>query len=477
MNRSITKYAAVALAAFALLSCSRSAECSDKKVRAFYESGHMMQNKGDMEGAMEMFVMGERHAEQCSDKNCLGKLYIAKMNINKGIYNYTQAISDGLRAAECFVEAEDQSAYFDALNDLAILYHSINDSHNFTECMKLLKDNWDHLTELQKSNCYAIWINRSCQFNAQESILDEYIAEIKDSSAIMWSSIAYAHIWLDKPELAIKDLENALKYNGIAKDASYYYVIALAHEKIGDSDAALSAYKRYIEITEETDMQIFESDTKFIEERHQKELALLNAQQSKERQRLIGIIVILAAVIVIYLIRRKLLVRTEEKRQAELERERYEQLYSDAIAERDALTKMVEDANVKDVAKVVIRERLEILNKVIISHITDTSTANKVAYQKLEALVADTESFIESTRLTIESNNPEFISKLKEHHLTDDEINICCLYVIGLKGKDIKTYTHQSRHYIQSGEIRHKLGLSENDTNLSVYLRKLIDDL
>ena len=477
MNRSITKYAAVVLTALALLSCRKSAESSDEKVRAFYESGYVMQNEGDMEGAMEMFVKGERHAEQCSDKSTLGNLYIAKMNINKDIYNFTQAISDANHAAECFLEADDQGAYFDAISELATLYHSINDSQNFTACMKLLKENWDFLTELQKSNCYAIWINRSCQFNAQESILDEYITEIRDSSVIMWSSIAYAHIWLDKPELAIKDLENALKYNGISKDASYYYVIALAHEKIGDSDAALAAYKRYIEITEETDKQIFESDTKFIEERHQKELALLNAQRSKERQRLIGIIVILAAVIVIYLIRRKLLVRTEEKRQAEMEKQRYEQLYSDAIAERDALTKMVEDANVKEVAKVVIRERLEILNKVIISHITDTSTANKVAYQKLEALVADTESFIESTRLTIESNNPEFISKLKEHDLTEDEINICCLYVIGLKGKDIKTYTHQSRHYIQSGEIRHKLGLSENDTNLSVYLKKLIEEL
>ena len=95
----------------------------------------------------------------------------------------------------------------------------------------------------------------------------------------------------------------------------------------------------------------------------------------------------------------------------------------------------------------------------------------------LQVIIAERKHSRVRTDRSIESNNPEFISKLKEHDLTDDEINICCLYVIGIKGKDIKTYTHQSRHYIQSGEIRHKLGLSENDTNLSVYLRKLIDDL
>ena len=305
--------------------------------------------------------------------------------------------------------------------------------------------------------------------------MKDYITEIKDSSLIMWSSIAYAHIWMDKPELAIRDLENALKYNDIKKDASYYYVIASAYEKLGDSKNALSAYKNYIEITDEIDMQIFDSDTKFVEERLKNELELIKSERAKERMHLIGIIIILYAGIVIYLIRKKLLVRTAEKKQLEIEKERFEQLYSDAIAERDALTKMIDDSNVKDEAKIVIWERLKILNNVIISHITDSSSDNKKAYQKLEALVADRETFIESTRLTIEGNSPKFIAALKEKGLTDEEINICCLYVIGMKGKDIKTYTNQSRHYIQSGEIRHKLGLMENDTNLSIHLKNMFD--
>ena len=48
--------------------------------------------------------------------------------------------------------------------------------------------------------------------------------------------------------------------------------------------------------------------------------------------------------------------------------------------------------------------------------------------------------------------------------------------MIGLKGKDIKTYTNQSRLYIQSAEIRHKLGLTENDTNLSIHLRNMCEN-
>ena len=236
------------------------------------------------------------------------------------------------------------------------------------------------------------------------------------------------------------------------------------------------AYKKYVTLSDEIDMAVYLQDTKFIEERHQLELKALQEKEAKIRTALICIIALLIALIAIYLIRKQLQIRTAEKKQLEIEKKRYEQLYADAIAERDALTKMIEDSSVKDETKAVIRERLEVLNKVIISHITDTSSANKKAFQELEALISDRDSFIESTRLTIEGNNPGFITALKKQGLTDEEINICCLYVIGLKGKDIKTYTNQSRLYIQSAEIRHKLGLTENDTNLSIHLRNMCEN-
>ena len=450
---------------------------ADQKLKMYLYNGLLKQKDGNNEGAMEMFVKGENLAASCDNNAVLGRLYKAKMSVNQEIYNYAQAISDAENAAKCFLESGDQANYYNTIIDQAILYHSVNDSERFNDCLKLMRANWENLTMLQKSQCYAIWINRSCQFDAQEGILDQYVAEINDPSLVMWSSIAYAHIWLDKPEAAIRDMENAIKYNRIEKDASYYYVIALAYESMGKSAKALSAYKRYIEITDEIDMQIIESDTRFIEERYMKEMDLLNAKFGRQIFLLLTIIVFLIAGSIIFIIRKRLHLRTAEKKLLEIEKQRYEQMYADAVAERDVLTKMIEDSSVKDEAKAVIRERLDILNKVIISHITDSSAANKKAFQKLEALVADREAFLETTRLTIEGNSPEFIAELKRHGLTDEEINICCLYVIGLKGKDIKTYTNQSRHYIQSGEIRHKLGLMENDTNLSLYLAKLIEDL
>ena len=448
----------------------------DERLKMYYYSGRIKQNSGDYEGAMERFVKGESYGDECTDKALLGRLYAAKQYVYQETINYPSAIPNAQLAADAFLEAEDVHNYLLKINDLAILYQLTHDDAKHAECMNIIKENWDILTDKHKSHYYTILLNPYSNAENPDELISEYLSEVKDSSLIIWSGLSNVYLRLNQPESALQVLEYSLKYNQGEKDAAYYFAQASAYEQLGESDEALAAYKKYVEITDANDLEILKADTKFIEERHKKEIELLDAEHSKERITLISIIAILCAVIIIYLIRKQLQIRTAEKKQLEIEKKRYEQLYADAIAERDALTKMIEDSSVKDETKAVIRERLEVLNKVIISHITDTSSANKKAFQELEALISDRDSFIESTRLTIEGNNPGFITDLREAGLTDEEINICCLYVIGLKGKDIKTYTNQSRLYIQSAEIRHKLGLTENDTNLSIHLRNMCEN-
>ena len=448
----------------------------DERLKMYYYSGRIKQNSGDYEGAMERFVKGESYGDECTDKALLGRLYAAKQYVYQETINYPSAIPNAQLAADAFLEAEDVHNYLLEINDLAILYQLTHDEAKHAECMNIIKENWDILTDKHKSHYYTILLNPYSNAENPDELISEYLSEVKDSSLIIWSGLSNVYLRLNQPESVLQVLEYSLKYNQDEKDAAYYFGQASAYEQLGESDEALAAYKKYVEITDANDLEILKADTKFIEERHKKEIELLDAEHSKERIMFISIIAILCAVIIIYLIRKQLQIRTAEKKQLEIEKKRYEQLYADAIAERDALTKMIEDSSVKDETKAVIRERLEVLNKVIISHITDTSSANKKAFQELEALISDRDSFIESTRLTIEGNNPKFIDTLKKQGLTDEEINICCLYVIGLKGKDIKTYTNQSRLYIQSAEIRHKLGLTENDTNLSIYLRNMCEN-
>ena len=448
----------------------------DERLLTHYYRGVIYLNDGDRESAMESYIKAERYVDECRDYGVIARLYTAKMNLYRYAYDFASALEQEEIASSYFLKDKDTIRYISTLNTITGLKMQLGQYSEAYQYLDKIKSLWNNLDEYQKSIYYSnmLHLSKSDSVLNTGSILKEYVSEISNHQYADWLNIANAYISVSDYQSASDAIDRYIEYGGIA-NAPYYWTLALLYEGLKEYEKSNSAYKEYFKITGEENVVILESDTKFIEERHKKEIELIDAEHSKERITLISIIAILCAVIIIYLIRKQLQIRTAEKKQLEIEKKRYEQLYADAIAERDALTKMIEDSSVKDETKAVIRERLEVLNKVIISHITDTSSANKKAFQELDALVANRDSFIESTRLTIEGNNPEFIAALKKQGLTDEEINICCLYVIGLKGKDIKSYTSQPRLYIQSAEIRHKLGLTENDTNLAIHLRNMLE--
>jgi len=125
----------------------------------------------------------------------------------------------------------------------------------------------------------------------------------------------------------------------------------------------------------------------------------------------------------------------------------------------------------------LIRERLAVLDKVLASHISSDEKAFRISEEEIENLMADRESFLISTTVVFKESHPEFISYLKDKGLSDWEIGYCCLYTLGLKGKDVGEFIQKKRHYIISHEIRSRLGLGEHDTNIGIYLRNLLAGL
>lgn len=76
----------------------------------------------------------------------------------------------------------------------------------------------------------------------------------------------------------------------------------------------------------------------------------------------------------------------------------------------------------------------------------------------------------------LEPAHPDFMAYLHEHGLTERELNYCCLYAIGLRGKEIGNYLDLVRHYNISADVRRKLGLNTNGENLGPYLRSMLMD-
>ena len=450
------------------------------KLRTYFYQGRIYQNAGNDAAALECFVKAISEGDESDDILTKARIYFNRGSIYYSLYEWDSFIETHKTAASYFKQAGRHHSYVHCLI-LIVNGYTLNNKHEnalpyIDEC-KQLREIMSFPLLLGFYSSYITYLE-DCGTDAElKDAVDEYLNTIPAEN-LDWLSLANAYQKLGLYEEALQAIEQYKNSANTSEEIKYRALKSEIYENLGRYEESLRAYKEYMIVSDSTTWAIMQQDTKFVEERHNLEMAKAKETDAKNKRTIAimaCVMALIGSLLVIMIIRRRLQITRAKNKALEVEKQKYEQLYADAIAERDALTKMVEDSSVKDETKAVIKARLDVLNKVIISQITGTTSANKKAYEELESLLADKESFIESTRLTIEGNNPEFISALKQRGLSDEEINICCLYAIGLKGKDIKAYTSQPRHYHHSADIRHKLGLTESDTNLSIFLRDMLE--
>ena len=450
------------------------------KLRTYYYQARIYQNAGNDAMAMEAFVKALSKGSQSNDILTKARTHFAQSNIYYDLYDFDNFIATNKSAAAYFKQAEDYNGYADCFNRIINGYTLKDEPEKALPYIDECKQMLDGLSIPTLTDFYSSYITYLTNYGTEQEI-DEIIHQYTNSvpsSNVDWLTIANAYYTMHKYNEALSILSQYDTEGNEYKEKKYLAILYEVYKSLGDHKNALEIFEEYVDIFSINIFAKMQQDTQFVEERHALEMAMAHEIEAKNKRTiaiLACVVALIGSLLVIMIIRRRLQISHAKNKELEVEKQRYEQLYADAVAERDALTKMVEDSNVRDEAKAVIKARLDVLNKVIISQITGTTSANKKAYEELELLLADKETFIESTRLTIEGNNPEFISALKQRGLSDEEINICCLYAIGLKGKDIKAYTSQPRHYHHSADIRHKLGLTESDTNLSIFLRDMLE--
>ena len=323
---------------------------------------------------------------------------------------------------------------------------------------------------------YIIYLGYGGTDDEIQDAINEYLDTIPEEN-IDWLTLANAHIELGQYEEALQAIEQYRNGTDKSLEKKHKALKSEIYEKLGRYEESLRAYKEYMVVSDSTTWAIMQQDTKFVEERHNLEMAKAKETDAKNRLTIIVlgcVVAVLALLIVVYIIRKRLLVSRNRNILLESEKALYEQMYNEVVAERDALNEMIANTTIKEEAMEVIKRRLGVLNTIIVSHLSAKDTDIKRANEELERLIDNRNDFIKSTRLTLEENYPHFFAYLHDKGLEEFEIDFCCLYAIGLKGKEIKAYTNLSRHYKDSSEVRQKLGLSESDTNLSNFLQKLL---
>lgn len=466
---------------------------SDEKLKTYYYQGRIYQNRNENDSAMQSFVRGKELFLQCSDSITMANLLVAQGTLFYTTYKFKEFIENNLSASKLYESSGKPENELKALGNIldgCILMEnkSLADSIYIVANNKI--SHYNNLTPIIE----PYLLSYVMQFGSNEEIRDiiNNIIEHKNLDELDKIDLAYAYFKIGDKQKALQYINSISPNSQYTKSLKYLAIKSDILEHNGDFEQAINAYKSYYEEIDSIHQNIFSHDLLFVEKRHEIEKANLLEIQKKNRIIWLSIGIILVCLIVTVLIyyryrlgktQRLLAIQENEKLKLEsdanaLKAENLEyqlqQLKEESVSLKNILNARQDlDQPVQN----AIQIRLDMLNKLLATSIADNATYSKQYEEWRDQLLEHKEEFMNSTRLAYKATHPMFIDYLEKHGLSNDEINHACLYAIGLRGKDVGSYTKHSRYYHISSDIRKKLGIDEHQTNLGIYIRKLLKQL
>ncbi len=442
------------------------------KLRMYYYKGAIYRNRHDEESAMAAFVKGLDEGKLSNDNLTRARMLFAQGIIYRSIFDFESHNKCMREAANLFKLGGKESSWFNSHRRLFYGYFAQSDSVNAFKELKYIESIVDTAQNLNWLNqYYEILVTYRSDYerdSVANSIL-EYIYKVPHRN-VEWLSVAAAYCSIKDYKSAYDAVERYKMYTN-ERPTRMYSILSEIYENFNDYEKSLKCYKKYFLHSDSLSLLQIREDTRFLEERHA--LETKNTQQQNLRRLILlaSVSFILMLVLIIVLIRQKLKSSLLEKRLVEAEKERLAHSYSLLEEEVSSLKELLDsnmslDKSITD----IIKERIDLLNQLFISRIRD----EKELWCKIDPIIQDREEFMHSLLLVYKSTHPRFISHLKERNLTELEMEYCCLFAIGMNGKDIGFYTNQSRHYHISSSIRKKLGTDINNINLNTYITNLL---
>ena len=449
------------------------------KLRTHFYQGRIYQNAGNDDLAMESFVIALLKGATSEDTKTKARTCFAQFKINYSLYEWDNCIENLLKAAPLYKESGLNNYYIECISLIVNCYLLKKDYRAalpyIDECKQLI-GTMSLPTLCTFYSSYIIYIQKCGTNDEIKDVVEEYRNTIPAEN-IDWLTLSKSYIQLGQYEDALQSIVQYKNSTNASEEIKYKALKSEIYEKLGRYEESLRAYKEYMTVSDSTTWAIMQQDTKFVEERHNLEMEKAKETEAKNKRTiaiLVCVIALMGCLLIILIIRRRLQRVRVKNRQLESEKAHYEKMYLEVLSERNALNEMLANSAIKEATMEIIKKRLGVLNTIIVSHLSEKGTDVKRANDELEKLIADRNDFIQSTRITLEENYPHFFTYLHNKGLEEYEIDFCCLYAIGMKGKEVKAYTNLSRHYKDSSEVRQKLGLVESDTNLSNFLQKLL---
>lgn len=475
---------------------------ADEKMLTYYYRGRIAMNSGNYENALQYLISAERYIDRATNKLAIARVFKAQAKIYQYSYDSERMISSAQNAATYYKMTNDTTRYINTLNDIIVGYLHNSDTANIKRYLIEIEKHFYNLSYQQKSDYFSakLFLNEYTQEFKTEDILSDYFVHVDDSSKIRWLSVANAYYYIGDIDKAKDAIEKSEIYE--SEYSPYYYLLSgNINTKSGNYLEASEAYYQYIITTGQKNGYLFNTDVNFIQERFDTRMDITHKNYSIALLLLCALTLSLITIIVInrmnWVKREKRL--SDEKHQTELrlteerqnaerflhenkikqleqEKNEYIKMYDDTLFEMESLKDTLGNHWDPSVRKHII-ERLDLLNKFIAANIAPGYSDN--AFEQLSMLLKDKQYFMESTRESFSVAYPKFIKYLQRRGLSDNEVSFCCLYTIGLRGKDISNYIGMSAsgYYKFSSNLRKKFNLVESDTNIDIFLRNLLCEM
>lgn len=454
----------------------------DYRLKTQYYLGCIFRNAGDREEAMEHFVEAERYVDRATDWQAVGRLYSAKRTIYFDIYDFEKSYRDALLSAEYYSKSGDIPLMVKAMTNAAYCAYFLDNYKTADSLLNEVRDKyWDAASITNKSTYFSssLYMAVKTDSSAVKRILNEYLQTITDPEEMDWSAVANIYRMSGNLDSALWARERyPLAYPDYENEPQYLLLSSLIYEDLKQYDKAYASLKKYSDIVGDEDIDKFEADTKFIEERYAHENAAIRHRNTVVMIVFGTVTALLMAALTINSLRNRIKIARLRAEQERLEAERklqyLENFNKKLLQEKDTLTEMLSNSSLSDNARQSVNDMITTVTGLLSAKASGTdSDVINIVNQKMEQLAENRNRFVLSVMLSYAAAHPLFTAALKERGLSDWETGYCCLYAMGLRGKDIGNLMGGSHsHHNRASVIRSKLGLTGHDTNLGRWLLK-----
>lgn len=499
----------------------------NEKLRTLYYQGRVFQNMGDDGRAMTSFLSGSNLRGQATDTLILAHTLVAQGALYFKQYKIEDYTRNNLYAASLYGRIGNKGlelrSYARALDGYIMMGDKIRADSIFNICYTLDKHP-DTNEDVLYSSLLSYFIEFGTNAEIRKIIDDFQSLELASDEAL---NIVQGYKKIGDYNKAESVLSKISVPSSILDSLKYLSVRIDILENECKYEQAFYLYKKYSVMLEHYHHKLFSEDILFAEQKYNIELDRLRQIQSRNRiiwGTICGIILSVFALVILWarfrISRSKHIIAEKEnenlrleqdklrneKEKAELERDNKiletenlekEKLrleaeqsqreleaenlkYEKATIERECenlRNLLVEQSGLEKPIQEVIKTRLDMLNSLLAKEITQNDNYARPYRKWIESIREKKDEFMNSTRLAFTASHPDFIEYLESHNLTIEEINYLCLYAIGLRGKEVGEYIQLKRHYNLSSTIRKKLGITEHDTNIGLFIRRKMGEL